>query len=328
MSNPYEQLKQWNDLLKNGTITQEEFDVLKTELLGEKKIPTEKQEIPTEKIQFIEPITDQEAKQGSWLAKNWIAVAVICTVVALIGGYFAFYYHSNSEGSQYMNDQLYKLEKVYNNVMIDGEEFTIKVVSDKFNEQSVPYEDEEIVDMRAPKTLVFYNSKNDEFIGAQKFDGRSPTFSKVAGDIGANGKLYLFLLENSGGSGYSVEVNHIHLENGKVKFSKIGTYDEISRIYFNTNDNDIVIFNGIWDFDNESHFEKHRCKITQLDYVNNNFVRNEIGVTKYKYFGEEYDTDEELRKMKFLEAEKIKKTINSNYIRIDNPWENWTEYGF
>lgn len=105
MSTPYEQLRQWNELLKNGTITQEEFDILKAELLEEKKIPTEKQEISTEN-QFVVPITDQEIKQRSWFGKNWAAL-LLSTILLVIGGYFAFFYKNEPTVENIEEDAIY-----------------------------------------------------------------------------------------------------------------------------------------------------------------------------------------------------------------------------
>lgn len=53
MSNQYELLKQWNELLKNGTITQEEFDALKSELLGTKEKNKNLKKQLTKKTMFL-----------------------------------------------------------------------------------------------------------------------------------------------------------------------------------------------------------------------------------------------------------------------------------
>lgn len=198
---------------------------------------------------------------------------------------------SNDVEKYYSNTEIFKTDTIFNDVLIDGEKFTVKVLSDKLDEHLEPYKkSEDEYEVMSPKTLVFFSIDSAKIAYVKKFDFSSdfdsstPSFKKLNGNIHNEGKLYLNWLNHSNGSGFRKKTYYVYLENGKLYLSEILESGELSYTYFNKNDKEILVFDGIWNFnENETHFSNHRYKITSYKYSYDGFVKDEYGTTYNKY---------------------------------------------
>lgn len=287
MSNPYEQLKQWNELLKNGTITQEEFDVLKAELLGEKKTDIPKEDIP-KVIRPVSPKPVQQKKERSWIGKNWIAL--LLAIVVLVGGYFIFIYdnstsvYENSDGEIIVDDfnttptvqnETLKLDTLINNVNINGTFCTIKVFRG---------EEDEIGN--ATITMNITKKGSDKPIYTENFnDNTFYSFNKAQKGLNKQGKLFFRVASSGGAIHYGGDMYLISLANDQIVLKKVMDISDTRFIYFNKNDKDILTMdynwsNGYWDAD------YYTLNLHTFD--GNKYKKTEVGTTEYEYGLEEF----------------------------------------
>lgn len=220
---------------------------------------------------------------------------------------------SNDLENYYTNTEVFKTDTIYNDVLIDGRKFTIKVLSDKLNEHLEPYEKTEIEDEDlSPKTIVFYDIDSSKIAYVKKFDistkfhtdysSLKPSFEKLNGDIRKEGRLYLNLFNsNSPAPTYKNNIYHVYIEKGKIQLSKIFESYELSSIYFNKNDKEILVFESIWNSDDGGRFSDHKYKITSYKYSYYGFETDEYGTTFNKYPSESFEIGTVLPLMKTYE---------------------------
>lgn len=229
----------------------------------------------------------------------------------------------------YSDKKLYKQEFLDEKVKIGEGLFTIKVVRDKFNKDSIPYnfKTENWWENESPSTLLIYDNSSCELIFSKKFDGVKVTLSKLKGKLSKDGNLYLHLISSGGGSGYISWLNIIEIINHRIQIQPIFDSNELSVILFDKNEQNIILMNGIWDMsgwseeeEGEAHFSPHVFSIYKYILNGQTIKKVQMGSTSSKY-ELEYKTAKEFFKtlIKKEPGLKIKENL-SNYIGFNN----WT----
>lgn len=210
----------------------------------------------------------------------------------------------------YSEKASYVIEFISSKVLIDNRSFTIKIVRDKFLNDSIPYDFnvENWWENESPSTLLIYDNSTCELVYSKKFDGVKLTLSKINGDFSKKGNLYLHLISSGGGSGFTTWINRIDIYNGKIRVEQIFDSNELSVILFNKNDKDIILLNGIWDMsgwsdnsEGETHFSEHRYKIKNFKLNKNRILIKDIGETESKFSTENKSSKELLDEIIFTE---------------------------
>jgi hypothetical protein len=194
----------------------------------------------------------------------------------------------------YADTTLFKTDTTYNNVLIDGQQFSFKILRDKLNEHLEKFtENGEPNFEQSPMTVILTNNNDGKIIYIKKFDFEpddypSLSYSFYKGQsqhLNDNGKLYLMLNKGYGGSGSRSIRYYINFKDNKINFSDLfSSSGELSYIVYNKNDNEIIVLDGIWNMkENESHFANHRYTITKYTFDKKGFDKKEIGQTKFKY---------------------------------------------
>ena len=196
------------------------------------------------------------------------------------------------ENDVYSEKATYITDFICSNVFIDNRFFTIKIVRDKFLNDSIPYkfEVENWWENESPSTLLIYDNSTCELVYSKKFEDVKLTLSKVNGEFSKEGNLYLHLISCGGGSGFTTWINRIDIYNGRIRLEQLFDSNELSVILFNKNDKDIILLNGIWDMsgwsdnlEGETHFSEHRYKIKSFKLNKNKFVLKKFGITESKF---------------------------------------------
>ena len=214
---------------------------------------------------------------------------VIC--ISLLGWSNVYSQKECDLESYYNNPDLFHMDSVYNNVWIDGQQFTIKVLSDRMNEYLEIYDEEQVEQWNDGfKTLLFYDQQTQKMVYAKKFSFAIPEFEKVSGDLSKEGKLYLRWFSSGGGSGYLLETSLVYLDHGRITMEELFTTDELDFLIQAKNDQEIYILRGIWDMtedeetgDFESHFADHKYEIVFCRFGENGFESQSLGTTTKKY---------------------------------------------
>lgn len=181
------------------------------------------------------------------------------------------------ENNNFSDTTRYLIDTSINDVNIDNKHFSIDFLRDKFDKDSVGK-----IDMLS---LVIRDIKTHDVIYYKKFTENQYNIFKVTDDsLNVKGKLYLEVEFIGGGSGLSGDCYEITAYKNNIKIHPIYTFNELSLIYFN-GDNEIIVLDGIWDFDNknEYHFSNHRYLVTKYDYINGKFIPTKLGKTRFKY---------------------------------------------
>lgn len=229
---------------------------------------------------------------------------------------------------------IYEVDTVYNNVNIDGEEFSIKILRDKSDEHLHKFDTVTKQNCETPPISMVITDKSGKVIYFRKLVSEylnvSYSLFKVDNKpLSGSGKLYFAIDENGCGSGtwgpvylidYKQNDEYIPLKEEAViaRFgSKISgatpkqkdtskrkdiilttvfEQNESEHAYYNKNDNQILITRGKWE-DGESHFDAHRQHIILLSYHEGEYHEEDLGITKLKYGDLEEKPEEPLRKM-------------------------------
>lgn len=236
--------------------------------------------------------------------------------------------NSTTIENYYSNPKIFNIDTIYEKVLIDGKYFTIKVLSDKLNENLEKYNKKELeFNDVSPKTIIIYSSQSGRIKYVKKFDSSIPFFSKTNGNLAKDGKLYLHWLSYGGGSGYSTYTNLVSLKNGKINISWILESSEMDYLLFNKNDKELLVLKGIWgnDLDEfgdpiETHFSKHKYKIMYYRISSNDFEEKELGITKDKYSSEDDGISNKQLLNQIIKGERFleKNIIVSDYINFNN----------
>ena len=202
--------------------------------------------------------------------------------------------NSDNTKSYYSDTAIFKIDTTINNVLIDGKQFSLKVLRDKFDEHLDKFsEEDEPSFTQSPMTVILTNNADGKVVYLKKFDFVPDdypylTYSFYKGqaqNLNDNGRLYLMLNKGYGGSGSQSIRYYINFNENKINFSELfSSSGELSYIVYNKNDNEIIVLDGIWNMkENESHFANHRYTITKYAYRDNSFDKKVIGQTKFKY---------------------------------------------
>ncbi len=149
---------------------------------------------------------------------------------------------------------------VFIDTLLSVSECSIAVTHDRLdaNKKEISNDD------RFYNPITIYILKNDSVVHHQKFEenmfdriityhSSDPTFS------------YMALMTFGGGSGYLIDWYKFSL-NTKPYFLKICTYNELASYVFSTDGKELLVLQGIWDFDeDETHFEEHRYQILKYN---------------------------------------------------------------
>lgn len=193
--------------------------------------------------------------------------------------------------SYFNNPNIFRVDTIYKNVWIDGEHFTIKVLSDRRDEYLNVYEEDQVLEWNdAPKTLVFYAQETQEMVYTKKFDGSIPEIEKAGNDLTKEGRLYLRWFSSGGGSGFSLDSYSVSLEEGRIHLEELFSTNELSFILHHKNDKEGIILQGIWDMsgdfeseDFESHFSDHKYEVFHFRFNEHGIDLKSLGITAHKY---------------------------------------------
>jgi len=159
-------------------------------------------------------------------------------------------------------------------VNIDGQIFRLEIV----NNPGRPDNEHNTFD------LFIKNIKTGKILFSKGFREYQYNLFKIKSDsLNEKGRLFLEVTFQSGGSGFHGRCLEISMRNNKINTYPVYNFDELSMLYFKS-DNEIIKLEGIWNFrENESHFSRHRYEITRYNYINGKFRQSTIGKTRSKY---------------------------------------------
>ena len=135
----------------------------------------------------------------------------------------------------YSNRKVYITEYSNSSVLIGDNLFTIKIVRDKYSNDSKPYnfKTENWWENNSPSTILIYKNSNCELVYFKKYEGVKISFSKISGTISDKGNLYMNLLSSGGGSGYTSWISKIDVFNDRIRIQQLFDSNELSVILFN-----------------------------------------------------------------------------------------------
>ncbi|MEI6822609.1 MAG: hypothetical protein WCL51_11805 [Bacteroidota bacterium] len=125
----------------------------------------------------------------------------------------------------------------------------------------------------------------------------------------ANNNYFISLISSGGGSGYSGTLFKIKIT-PKVVFQPILELGELSYWIFNKYGNELILFDGKWDFNSkppESHFEAHRQNISIYKILENNVTVKKLGMTRRKHdFIDDVETINDFKRKEPVISKEIK----------------------
>lgn len=193
----------------------------------------------------------------------------------------------------YSNTQLYKVDTIYRNVNIEHTNCTIKIVSNKFDENGKKYEEvnkDEWWLNEAPTSIVIYNNENCKLVFHKKLEGVKVNILKQKNNFSKEGKIFLHVISSGGGSGFTAWIHQFIFVNGQLQLNEIMQTDELSSILMHENEKDIYVVHGIWDMsgwnengEGESHFSAHKQKIIRYKSHNQFYRKEYLGTTQNLY---------------------------------------------
>jgi hypothetical protein len=202
--------------------------------------------------------------------------------------------HSDNVKKYYADTTIFKIDTSINNILIDGKQFSLKVLRNKFDKHFNKFSAEkEPSYFQSPITVIFTNNADGKVVYLKKFDFGLNNYPLLnynfykgqSQNLNKNGRFYFMLNKRYGESGSQNITYSINFNNNKINFIELcRTSGEYSYILYNKNDNEIIVLDGIWNTkENESHFANHRYNITKYTYRGNNFDKKLIGKTTFKY---------------------------------------------
>ena len=233
--------------------------------------------------------------------------------------------NSDNPIDYYSNSTIFKVDTIIQDVLICGNKFSIKILRDQVDEQLNPFLEEDEPSFRqSPMTVIFINNTDGKVVYLKKFDSEpndypylNYSFYKSQDQsLNTNGKLYLLLNKNFGGSGSISNRYLIDYKDNKICFSHLfESSGELTYILYNKNDNEIIVLDGIWNTkEDESHFANHRYKIKKYSYTDGRFLEIEIGKTKFKYSS----LDENKSNLEILKDIKTKEPLLLIDLKLSN----------
>lgn len=288
----YEMLNQWSELLKNGTITENEFSEVKGRLLGNEK----KQEKPviSTQSQSVKELPHKDNNKAKKFNLN-ILWMLLLGIALLVGIYFAFIYdntakQNNELETEFLFDEDYeqnidvheaslKLDPVIHNVNINGAFFTIKVFQEDDDEFG-----------NANTTIHVVKKGADKPIYTKRFeDIHFYSFSKAKKALDKQGKLFFNVAYSGGTVHYGGDMYLISFINNKISLKKVMDISDTRFEYFNKNDKDILIIDYNW---NNGYWEDDNYTLSLYTFDGNTYKKREIGTTLYKYGLESFSINE------------------------------------
>lgn len=228
----------------------------------------------------------------------------------------------------YSNTKLFKVDTVYTNVDMGNINCTVKIVKERLNENLEEYPDvseDEWWEDGAPKLLIVYDNSNCRMIFRKKIEGMKVVLFKKESDLSKQGNLYVHLISSGGGSGFTAWTNRFILENGKLELQQLFQTGELTNIYFNQNDQEIILLRGIWEMnnENEAHFDPHKQSVSICRFGETQFIVEDIGTTKYVYSSENITSNQMLKNI--VNKERNILNVNpTNFIGFNN-WDGTFE---
>jgi len=133
-------------------------------------------------------------------------------------------------------------------------------------------------------SLTIKELQTDKKIFSQQFKENEYSLFKLKSDsLNTPGRLFLEVKFDGGGSGFQGNCYEIANHGSKFNLYPVYNLDELSLLYF-FSDDEIIKLEGDWNFsENETHFSKHRYVISKYNYNNSGYKKILIGKTKFKY---------------------------------------------
>lgn len=220
--------------------------------------------------------------------------ALLFSIALLITSATVHAQNTDHAKNYYADSSIFSIDSTINNIIIDGQLFSLQVLRDKFDEHLTAFT--AVADpsfTQSPITLVFTSNSTGKVVYSKRFDfepGDYPylNYSLYKGQgqpLNSKGKLYVTFNKSYGGSGSQSTTYYICFNNGNITFSNLfNSSGELSYIVYHNNDNEIIVLDGIWNMkENESHFANHRYKITKYVFTANGFEKKTTGLSKFKY---------------------------------------------
>ncbi len=173
------------------------------------------------------------------------------------------------------NAKKYQLDSAFNKVLIIDKKFDVRfyrcadTTSDREGALAIEINDADT------KTIAYSHTFQENQYALYKKSGLR---------LDALGVLYLELVFDGGGSGYSGTLYQINIQGNTIAPIEILHYGELSAYLFSKSNNDILLFNGIWgSAEDESHFSDHLYTVTKYSFEGLLMRRQLLGTTQKKY---------------------------------------------
>ena len=197
------------------------------------------------------------------------------------------------------NSKLYSTDTVLNNVEINGENFRIQVMRDKYDEHLLPYTNDYggNLTIQSAITILITRESNNQLLYYKRFDYPPDDYPYINyvffkgqfQQLNEAGKLYLLFNKHHGGSGSQTERYLVNYMDNRINLYSLFASGELTSVLYAKSDNEILVLEGIWGED-ESHFGEHQLRIKKFDFSEGIFKEIRIGTTKNKYPGIDDET--------------------------------------
>lgn len=245
---------------------------------------------------------------------------IVAFVLLNLNFLFCFGQSEKNLKSYYEDQTIFRVDSVYQEVMVDDQIYTFKILSNLLDDNLHPYQPvEEYWEDLSPKTMLIYDQQGN-LVFASTYKHACPTIYKVNRPLNATGPLYLQWFNFGGGSGYLVELWRINKEGDLFEIEEVLEYTELSHVYYHKNGKELLVLNGVWDFEaEESHFEDHRVTTNWYTREEDSYSSVSFPLSKQKYPVEEVDAMQILQN--FVKNEKLFPTeFNPNDWESMNFW--------
>jgi hypothetical protein len=198
-----------------------------------------------------------------------------------------------------INSDQFRIDTIFNTVMIQAKPYTLIVLRDKYNEQMVPFgkvvvgKNEELLLEQAPITIMIADKTNGGIVFYKKIEIAGNNYPNLnwllekgqGKQLTQTGKLFFSVDKSYGGSGSTNAIYLIDTTEKGFQLSKLfAATGELSDYIVANNDEEMIFITGIWNSkEKEAHFSNHRYQVNKIVFKKAGIETLNLGITTFKY---------------------------------------------